>query len=125
MSKLFFQIIAGILSIWLAVKFVPGVEFVGEIKYLIIAGAILGLINFFIKPILNLLTMPLRILTLGLFSLIINMALVWVIDIVFPELIISGLIPLFWTTLIVWGVSFFLGLYTPKSKVMVQEIKEG
>jgi len=109
MANLLFQIIGGILSFWLAVKFVPGVEFIGEIKYLVLAGAFLGLINFFIKPILKIITLPLRVLTLGLFSLIINMGLIWFVDIIFPELIIPGLVPLFWTTLIVWLVGYFLG----------------
>jgi len=114
MAELIFQIIGGILSFWLAVKLVPGVEFVGEFKYLIMAGACLGLINFFIKPIINLLTLPLRILTLGLFGLIINMALIWLVALFFPELIIKGLVPLFWTSLIVWLVSYFLGLSLPR-----------
>jgi putative membrane protein len=114
MVKLIFQAIAGTLGLWLAVKFVPGVEFVGEIKYLIIAGVVLGLINFFIKPLLKILTLPLRVLTLGLFSLIINMAIIWAVDVIFPELIIQGLIPLFWTTLIVWAISIFLGFYPSK-----------
>jgi len=110
MVKLIFQIAGGIVSLWLADRFVSGVEFTGEIKYLFFAGALVGLINFFVKPILKKLTLPLRILTLGLFDFIINMAIVWFVDIVFPELIILGFLPLLWTTLIVWAVSFFLGL---------------
>ena len=109
MMKLIFQVAAGILSFWLAVKFVPGVEFVGSIKYLLLAGAFLGLINFFIKPILKIITLPLKVLTFGLFGFIINMVIVWAVDIFFPELIIAGLIPLFWTTVIVWGVSYLSG----------------
>jgi putative membrane protein len=109
MSNIIFQIAGGILSFWLAVKFVPGVEFVGEIKYLIMAGAFLGLINFFIKPIIRIVTLPLRILTLGIFGLVVNMGIIWFISIAFPELIIQGLVPLFWTTLIVWLVGYFLG----------------
>ena len=120
--NLIFQVGGGILSFWLAIKFVPGVEFTGENKYLLLAGLVLGLINFFIKPILNLITLPLRIITFGLFSLIINMLIIWVVDIVFSELIISGLIPLFWTTLIVWGVSIFFGLSSRrKRRVVVEE----
>lgn len=121
MVKLIFQMAAGVLSFWLAVKFVPGVEFTGEIKYLIFAGIFLGLINFFLKPILKIITLPLRVLTFGLFSLFINMLMIWAVDIFFPELIIQGIIPLFWTTLIVWLVSFFLGLYTPRRRVIVEQ----
>jgi putative membrane protein len=109
MSSIIFQIAGGALSFWLAVKFVPGVEFSGEFKYLIMAGAFLGLVNFFIRPILRMVTLPLRIITLGLFGLVIDMAIIWLISIFFPELVIAGLIPLFWTTLIVWLVGHFLG----------------
>lgn len=120
MGNLIFQIIGGILSFWLAVKFVPGVEFAGEIKYLIMAGAFLGLINFFIKPIINIITLPLKVLTLGLFGLIVNMGIIWFVDIIFPELIIPGLVPLFWTTLIVWLVGYFLGFYSDRRSREIQ-----
>ena len=116
MTKLIFQIIAGILSFWLAIKFVPGVEFVGDIKYLLLAGCVLGLINFFIKPILKVITLPLRILTFGLFSLVINMVIVWAIDVIFSELIIDGLFPLFWASIIVWLLSWFLPKWLPNKK---------
>jgi len=104
MQSILVKIISGIIGLWLAAQFVPGVEFTGPWQILILAGAMLGLINFFIKPILKTITLPLRILTLGLFGLIINMAMVWAIDIFFAELIIVGLLPLLWTTLIIWGL---------------------
>jgi putative membrane protein len=108
MWTLFLQIIAGILGIFLAERFVPGVAFTGDWKMLIIAGGILGLLNLFIKPILKIITIPLRILTFGLFGLVINMLIVWVTDIIFPELIIQGIVPLFLTSVIVWGISLIL-----------------
>jgi uncharacterized membrane protein YvlD (DUF360 family) len=53
---------------------------------------------------------------LGLFSLIINMLLVWLVaDVLFPQDIeIQGLLPLFWTTLIIWILNFFFGLNSKK-----------
>lgn len=120
MVKLILQIIGGILSFWLAVRFVSGVDFTGEIRYLIMAGAFLGLINFFIKPLIKAITLPFNILTFGLLGLIINMGLIWFVSLAFPELIIQGIVPLFWTTLIVWLVSYFLGLYRPRKKIINQ-----
>jgi len=124
-NRLILQIIAGILGIFLAAQFVPGVileiipgesEFLGielieKWQIFLLVGSVLGLINFFIKPVLKVITLPLRILTLGLFGFIINMLIIWVIDILFPELIIPGISPLFWTAIIIWGTSFLLGLY--------------
>lgn len=118
LGKLIFHIISGILGLYLASRFVPGVEFRGPIKTLLIAGAILGFVNFFVKPILRKITLPLRILTFGLFSLLINMLLVWiVVDILFPtEIEIRGILALFWTTLIIWALNIFFGLYPYKKK---------
>lgn len=105
MRNLFIKIASGILGLWLASNFVTGVEFTGTWKILLFAGFLLGLMNFFIRPILKSITLPLRIITLGLFGLIINMAMVWLVDIFFTELTIVGVLPLLWTTLIIWGLS--------------------
>lgn len=111
MGKLFFHIVSGILGLFIAAKIVPGVQFYGTFLSLVIIGLVLGLINFFIKPILKSLSFPIKIITLGLSSLIINMAVIWLIDIIFPkELEITGLIALFWTTIIVWALNLFFGL---------------
>jgi putative membrane protein len=114
MMKFILQIIGGVLSLWLAIKIIPEVEFVGEFRYLVMAGTFLGFINFFIKPIIDLITLPLRVLTFGIFGLIINMALIWFVNIIFPELIIPGLLSLFYTSLIVWLVGYLLGFYHSK-----------
>ena len=108
--------VAGSLGLWLATELIGAVEFTGDIKYLMLAGCVLGLINFFIKPVLKLITLPLQLLTFGIFGVIINMAMIWIVDIFFEELIIPGTINLFWTTLIVWLTSVILGFYSPKRR---------
>ena len=115
------QIFAGILGLFLAKEFIPGVDFIGNWQILVLAGFILGLINFFIKPILKMITSPLRMLTFGLFGLVINMAIIWVIDILFVEIIIQGIISLFYATLLIWLVSFLLGLYKPNNKTIIEQ----
>ena len=62
------------LSIWVAAKLVDGIHLVGWQSILIVA-AILGLLNSFLKPMISLLALPLTILTLGLFSIVINSGL--------------------------------------------------
>lgn len=131
MNRLILNIVAGIISIYLATKFVSGVslevvpgqsslfgiQFTAFWQILILVGAVLGLVNLLIRPVLKLITLPLRILTLGLFSFVINMLMIWLVDVLFPELTIQGIFPLFWTSIIVWGVSFLLGVYQ-KRKAM-------
>ena len=113
MKQFLWQIIVGILGLYLAILLVPGVAISGGeeltqqgVKTLFLAGAVLGLINFFIKPIVKIITFPLRLLTLGLFGLVINMAMVWIVDIIFPELVIANLWAIFWTSLIIWLLSW-------------------
>jgi len=122
-EKIFWYIVAGYLSIFLTTRFIPGTNltvsgastyfgilFDEEWKLILLIGAILGLINFFVKPILDKITIPLKILTLGLFSLAINMGLIWSLDVFFEEFQIAGIIPLFLTTVVVGLVNFFLGV---------------
>lgn len=117
--RLIIQIIIGILGLWLAKEFVSGVNFDGPfflipevwtdfLKTLVFVGALLGFLNFFVKPILNTIAFPLRVITFNLFSLVIAMVLIWLVDVFSLELIIKGIRPLFWTTLIIWGLSLFL-----------------
>jgi putative membrane protein len=115
MENLLFHIIANTLGIWLASRFITGVEFNGSFQYLLLAGVILGLISFFIKPVLKLITLPLRILTLGLFGIVLNMLLIWLLDVFFVELVITGIVPLFWMTLLIWGSNTILGVNTKKN----------
>ena len=123
-QKLFWYTVGGVLSIYLAALFVTGVsleiipgqntffgiEFTEQWQLLLIVGGMLGVINVFVKPIISLLTFPLRILTLGVFTLIVNMFVIWILDILFLELIIIGLIPLFFKAVIALIINFLLGL---------------
>ncbi len=123
---LFLQIVAAILGLWLVQKYVPGVDFLGPIfplnwiriedyfNTLIFVGALLGFLNYFVKPILNKITLPLRIITFNLFSLVILMFLVWLVDIFSPELIIKGIRALFLTAIIVWFIHFLLSKWWPE-----------
>lgn len=72
MSYLILRVMINALSIVIAVKLVDGLTFAGDWWKMIIVGAVFGLVNSFIKPIVKFFTIPFIILTLGLFTLIIN-----------------------------------------------------
>lgn len=131
MRRFLIQIISGILGIWLATKFVTGVRFTGSIFLipgtkeeisqffgtLVFIGIFLGFLNFFIKPILKIITLPLRIITFNLFTLVISMGLIWLVDVLFPELVIKGILPLFWIAIILWLLNLILAkLFIKKSR---------
>ena len=109
-QTLLLHLLAGIAGLWVAIQFVEGVEFTGSPALLLLAGCILGILNAIVKPLLNLITLPIRILTLGLSGLLINLLLVWTLDLVFPEITFATLLSLLWTTLIVWLITIPLSL---------------
>ncbi len=78
-------------GIWLTAYFVPGITVSGFLTS-IIAGACLGFINTLIKPILKLITLPINLLTLGLFSVVLNGLLFWALSAVVPGIIITTFI---------------------------------
>lgn len=68
-------------AIMAAAYVIPGIA-VSNFLTALIAGACLGFINLVIKPVLKLLTLPINILTLGIFSIVLNALLFWALTIV-------------------------------------------
>ncbi len=66
------QILINAAALYVAVLIVPNLEFTGEWWKLLLVAAIFGLVNTFLRPILRIFTLPITVLTLGLFLLVIN-----------------------------------------------------
>lgn len=110
MNSLLGKMIAGIAGMAIAVYFLaPGVTYDHNWLTLILAGGMLGLLLYFVRPLLNLITLPLRIVTFNLFSFVIIMFLVWTVEWFFSShLEIIHLKDLFFTSLIVWVIDLLL-----------------
>lgn len=74
--KLILHWVALSIAVWATTKIISDIN-INPLWVVLIVGACLTLVNMFIKPILNILTLPLNIITLGLFSLVINGAIFW------------------------------------------------
>ena len=77
---------------------------------LIIIAALFTAINFLIKPVVKTILSPLVILTLGLFSLVINAGMLLLVDILSQNITINGLIPLIYATLIISVINILISL---------------
>ncbi|MBZ0112566.1 MAG: phage holin family protein [Thermoanaerobaculia bacterium] len=93
MLQLLIRIVLNGIALLVAAYVVPGVHWSGGIVALLIAGAILGLINGFIRPLVTLLSLPLLVLTLGLFYLLINGAMLALVAKLAPGLEVQGCLP--------------------------------
>ncbi|HWR57844.1 MAG TPA: phage holin family protein [Thermodesulfovibrionales bacterium] len=116
MSYLILRIMINALSIVIAVKLVNGLSFNGEWWKMIIVGAVFGLVNSFIKPIVKLFSIPFIVLTLGLFTLVINALMLaltaYLSDSFDLGFRIMGFWPAFWGAIIVSIVSMLLSWIT-------------
>lgn len=83
------------LAILIAAYIIPGIHVEGFFSALVTA-LVLGLINAFIKPIIIILTLPINILTLGLFTLVVNAALILLTSAIVPGFTVDGF---FWALL--------------------------
>jgi len=89
------------IGLWLATQWVTGVHY-DSVGALIGAGLVLGVVNAIIRPIAFILTLPVTILTLGLFLLVLNAAMVWLVGKIVPGFHAPWFMPAFLTSLIVW-----------------------
>src|SRR6202041_2915295 len=93
------------LGLWLASDWVTGVS-IDTPSTLILAGILLGVVNSIVRPIAILLTLPMTILTLGLFLLVINAGMVALVAWMLPGMHVAGFWSAFWTAVLVSLVSF-------------------
>jgi len=128
--RLILRIIVNALALWVAGWILPGISLTGPetvggnetlatiLAYLFI-GLIFGLVNAVVRPIVKILSLPVTILTLGLFTIIINAAMLmltaWISSYTPIHFTVDSF---FWTAilaaLIISVVSMLIGLVTPK-----------
>jgi putative membrane protein len=108
------------IGLWIATRLVPGIR-IDDAGTLLLAGALLGIVNAIVRPIAILLTLPITILTLGLFLLVVNAAMVALVASLLPGFHIpGGFWSAFATALIVW-ITGWIGswLIGPRGKIDV------
>lgn len=106
------RLVLNALALMLVAYLIPGIGLSG-FGTAVIAALVLGLVNALIRPLVSLLALPVTILTLGLFSLVINAAMFGLAAWFVPGFSIAGFGPAFWGALLytvfAWLVSSFVG----------------
>jgi putative membrane protein len=102
----------------LAIKWVPGIVFSGAWWGILIVGVIFGLVNTFIRPFVRLFTLPLLVLSLGLFTFVINALMLMLTSWLSGEFKlgfhVDGFRPAFFGALIISLVSMVLSCLMPE-----------
>ena len=101
-------------ALWVATRVVPGVSYQGGALPLLGVALVFGVINAFLRPLAKILTFPLIIVTLGIFSLVINGLMLWLTSSLSSGLglgfQVSGFWPAFWGGVVVSLVSLVLSM---------------
>jgi len=100
------------LALWVAAQLLSGVHFANGTQ-LALAAVLLGVVNAIVRPVAFILTLPITVLTLGLFLLVLNAAMIGLVALILPGFSVSG----FWTavgaaiivSLVSWAASAVIG----------------
>jgi putative membrane protein len=99
-----------LLALVVAASLIDGIK-IRSIAMGIVAAGILSVVNAVIRPIVVLLTLPITILTLGLFTLVVNALMLLLVARLVPGLVIDGFWAAFWGGLIISLVSWVLNIF--------------
>jgi putative membrane protein len=106
------RVLAVAIGLWVASKIVPGVT-IGDGWSLLWAALLLGIVNAIVRPVVIILTLPLTILTLGLFLLVVNAAMLSLVAWLLDGMTVDGFWPAFFGAIVVaivsWLVNWFVG----------------
>jgi putative membrane protein len=119
MTRFFLRAAIASLGLWLASTIVPGFGFDSG-GWLIIAALVLGVVNAVVRPVLIVLTLPVTIVTLGLFLLVVNALMIALVAWLVPGFHVAGFGAAFWASIVVSLVSWAGWLvFGPKGGIQI------
>lgn len=102
-------------ALWVATRIVPGITATSDPATFLIVALVFGVLNALVRPLLAMLTCPLMILTLGLFTFVINAFILWLTSAAAGKFglgfHVAGFWPAFWGALVVSIVSVLLSVF--------------
>lgn len=116
MIALLIRLVVNAVAIWAAAEIVPGVGLTEDPLGLVLVALVFGIVNAAIKPVLLFVGLPFIVVTLGLFTLVINAGLLALTAWVTPALSVTGFWPALLGAVVVSIVSWFLGLFVGTSE---------
>ncbi len=116
MIRALLQIVLNGVAVLIAAYLVPGIVYTGDLAYLLLVGLVIGLINLLVKPLVTLLSLPLIVVTLGLFYLVINGLMLWLAASVLDGLDVQGCVPAILGGFVIALVNWLVRAFTPESR---------
>jgi putative membrane protein len=91
--KTILRYLGTVAAVYLTVSIVPGITVGSQWVTILLVALVWSVITMVIKPVLTILTLPITIITFGLFSFVLNALLFWAIAFIVPDFIVAGFLP--------------------------------
>jgi len=118
--SLLIRLLINAAALWVATRIVPGVRYEGDWAILLVVALVFGVLNVAVKPILFVLTLPFLLVTLGLFTFVLNAVMLWLTGRLSSALglgfHVDGFLAAFLGALVVTIVSFALSMFIGPAK---------
>lgn len=106
--KLLIRLVINIVALLVVAYLIPGFKF-ESLTATVVTSIVIGVVNTFIKPVIQIIALPISILTLGIFAFIINVGLLYGISYIVPGFYIDGFLTAIIASVVLSLVSWFLG----------------
>ena len=113
MQNLIIRLFVNAVALWVAARLVDGIDLCGEFAPVLLVAAVFGLVNTLLKPLIMLLSLPFVILTLGLFTLVVNALMLMLTAALVASLSVTDFLAALWGSLLISLVSLLFSVILP------------
>jgi putative membrane protein len=114
MTNLIVRLFVNAVALWVASRLVGGIDLAGDFWPILLVAAVFGLVNALIKPVALFLSIPFLLVTLGLFTFVINALMLWLTAALVGALTVVGFWAALLGSLVISLVSFLFSMLLPE-----------
>jgi putative membrane protein len=109
-QQLLLRWLINLLGLWAAASLLSGVDYGHSLWVLVWAALIFSIVNALIRPLVIVLALPAIVLTLGLFILVVNAFMLYLVTLLYPQFEVSSFVQAMLAVIVVWMVNYVLSL---------------
>lgn len=114
------RLLMNALGLWIAARLSRNIDYQDSLVVIAVAALIFSLINAIIRPLLIILALPAIVLTLGLFMLVINGLMVWLVSALYPSFEVRTFGAAIVAAIIIWVVNYSLSMFFSRQVTLSQ-----
>lgn len=106
--KFILRWLVNFIGLWAAASLLSGIGYQDKLRVLIVAALVFSIVNAFIRPLIIILSLPAIVLTLGLFTFVVNAFMLYLVEVIYPKFHVASFGSALLAVIIVWIVNYLL-----------------